>query len=663
MRILLVCALAVFSMLTKAYVIPDECILKDQDTVNELQAMLKSDKCSGIDTKNTIATETNAKVYLTSSSLLELPYAFTFVFEQGAQWHIGESTQIELLGKIETPNNIRNRLFFGDGNVIRPRAPLLEMNACPISSLVAYPEWFGAVVDDGIDDSDAISKALLLGERVELAEGNYHLKSRLVLDRNQSLIGMGMSLSRLTQMANANILQFDDKEMFQIQDFIVGLASDCATVKDLSILGNLLPDDLDPLSDLRENIGIDPLVSGIQISSHMNWKPRTPPIKAIVVKNVEIYYPASSCINMQSDRAAHDVLIEGVICNARNSRINTSGLTIEGFHYDDEHANKFYDIRVKNSTFNGGTWGLYIAGASKFLFENSTVNTDAILESQQVHGSINAALFYTGDVGHSITATIKNSSFNLMKPSINTRAVIELAGRGYAKDLEQALPYLIEKESSIQFENTSLTSAEYPYTKLIPLVLDNTGFKKQVEFLFTSFIGGSNAIFAGDPEPTEPVKNFGATVYIASSGATEIRDLNAQEIESHRMHHSKFFISQSQFYRQAGSSIKQNYGALSVFDTTFYDIGLSPELIDEPIIDLGIPTEFGQWVSGYNIQNNGYSGVYATAFLRLPGVALTQNTLWNANSSFATSQSRPADKMESIRCYPKIGMCRQDGYY
>lgn len=614
--------------------VPD-CQLRDGDTQAELQQKV-STGCTRI------TTAAAATVRLDAATPLALPQVITLVFGLHARWDLSARTSVTVLGHYEIPD-VREVVFTGSGHIVT--APNYDGITCGRPLRNAYPEWFGAVADDGLDDSDAILRALSFGDSVILAAGTYDTHNRIMLVRNQTLSGQGVSVTKLSQLPDARLVHYstdpsnpDSQEWSDImlQDFIVGLNSDCAAVKNLSILGNRLPDDLGQLSNLQSVFGADPLVSGIQISSHTGWTLGAPPIKNILVENVEVYLPASNCINIQSDRAATDVLIDGLVCNVRN-RFNTSGLTIEAFH--PTYANKFQNITVRHASFTGGTSVLYIAGVTNFVLEDSNVTGGA--------GTLLGALFYTSDNGHLITATVRRTSFALMNPQPNALAVIELAARGYVKDREMVFPFLVELPSSITFEGGTIQSAAYPAGTLVPLVWDNIGFHARADFDSVTFHGGSNAVLAGDP--LVPAA-FGSTVYVQNpdGGATTVRDVTPGEIDTYRMYHSNFYFSKAHFEDQAGSAIKVEHGSCQAYDSVFTDIGLDPASLDLPIIELGTPSPYNPQMSGFDFDS--YSGVNATVFLRMPS---SLSIAWGANNvAFATANSRPANLMDSIRLRP-----------
>jgi hypothetical protein len=610
--------------------------LHDGDT----QAQLEQKVSAGC---ITIATAAGATVALDSTAPISIPSTVTVSFGLHSRWTLSAQTSVTLLGAYDIPD-VRETVFPGPGHIVT--GPSYDGMTCARTLRVAYPEWFGAVPDDGLDDSDAILRALSFGDSVILAAGTYDTHQRIMLSRNQQLSGQGISISKLSQMADAHLVQYSTDPMspayqewhdIMLQDFIVGLNSDCAAVTGLSILGNLLPDDLSSLSNVRALLGNDPIVSGIQISSHTGWTLGTPPIRNILVRDVEVFLPDSACINIQSDRAAKDVLIDHVVCSARNTHGNTCGMTIEAFH--PTYANKFENITVKNSTFTGGVFGLYIAGVTNFVIEDSDVVGKP--------GTLLGALFYTSDNGHLITATVTRTNFSVMDPQPGTLAVIELAARGYVKDLENVFPFLVEQDTSIGFTGGTIQSAAYPAGNLVPLVLDSVGFHGVTKFDSVTFHGGSNAFLAGDPLTPSA---FGTTVYVQNpDGApTTVRDLLPGEVDTYRMYHSNLYFSAAHFDDQAGSSIKLEHGACEAHDSVFTDIGLDPASLDLPIIELGSPSPYNPAMSAFD--GNAYSGVNATAFLRMPSsLSITWGT---GNVAFSTANSRPASQMDSIRLRP-----------
>lgn len=621
------------------------CTLVDGDTDAQLRNMLQAG-CA------TLQTAAGARVVLQPGENVTIPAATTLRLEEGASWLLGDDASVLVEGPYELPM-VREQFFFGKGRIARAPSSVSPLGGdngttCAPPSRIAYPEWFGAKVDDQVDDAPAIARALALGDAIDLAAGRYQVAHRILLDRHQTLRGAGMSVTRINQAADASIVQYAtdpadpnyaDWRAYLLQDFIVGLASDCATVHDLSIIGSDLPDDLSGLSNVKAALNTDPLVSGIQISSSMRWRLGDPPIQNIEVRDVEIYRAASNCINIQSDRAATDVTIRGVRCEARQTRSNTSGLTIEAFH--PTYANKFERIAVYDSSFRGGTWGLYIAGVTDFSFINSTVEMGP--------GATNAALFYTSDNGHPITAKVRGSRLSLMTPWASSRAVVELAGRGYVKDVAGSFPFMQATESSLVMEDSIIESSEYksanPSAAMIPLLWDVIGMREPVAITRTEFRGGSVGITGGDPL-NDAV--FGAVVY--DRVAEVERDLTLAEIESLSAYHSNFVVSLAQFRGQAGSAIRLNRGALQVYDTTFYNVGTQPVTANLPIVDLGAPSPFHPMRNAFAF--NGFSGVNANSFLRIRSNVLSESTTYGTNNAFATAQSRRPETMETILLAP-----------
>lgn len=60
-----------------------------------------------------------------------------------------------------------------------------------------YPEAFGAVADDAIDDYSALTNCLATYNRVELGRGIYLTSNKIVMGHNQSILGMGKDITTL----------------------------------------------------------------------------------------------------------------------------------------------------------------------------------------------------------------------------------------------------------------------------------------------------------------------------------------------------------------------------------------------------------------------------------------------------------------------------------
>ncbi len=617
------------------------CTLINGDGLPQLQSLVASG-CT------TITTAADATVNLSTTTPYTVPSTVTVAFLTGAKWSLGANTTITLDGPYAIPSD-GNTYFIGTGKIVSRET--YATSTCPVSKRVAYPEWFGARVNDSQDDSDAITKAFGLGNFVQLKAGTYDVKSRIWIDRGGTITGAGQSLTTLRQMRDANLIYYPDAthasyaelwSQILLQDFIIGLASNCSSAIDLTIDGSLLPDDLSQLSNTKSSFGTDPIVSAIQVSTSGGWQLGDPPIHNISIKNLTITLPASNCITLQSSRAADGVFIDSVTCSARTSRPNTSGMTIEAFH--PTHANAFKNITVSNSTFTGGTYGLYIAGVQNLLIDHVTVTGTL--------GTVMAALFYTSDNGHSTTATVTNSTFSHPYPTASTEAVIKIAGRGYVKDLENVFPYLRDATTSLAFENTTISSTEYPTSPLIPLVRDVIGFTKPVTFKNTIFMGGSYGILAADP--ADPAK-FGGQVYIQNPNGTAstMRDVTDAEISTNGVRHSDFVVSlTSKFYRQALSAIHVKLSSVKIFDTNFYNIGTSPNAVGFPVVNIGTLSPFSPATAPqFNIQYNSYSGLNANAFVQTPQTLLNSSLLIKNNALFKVD-SNSRTSMESLRIVP-----------
>ncbi|MBL7672352.1 MAG: hypothetical protein JNM39_17865 [Bdellovibrionaceae bacterium] len=583
------------------------CELYDGGTLADLRAAISAN-CLDI---NTVP---GAHVTLEAPNGAELiiPDKVKLRFQGGALWTIQKGIKIHLMGDFSVATE-RRQFFNGPGQIISHDT--YDGLGCPILKRVVFPEWFGAIVNDGADDSVAILKALAFGNFIAMAGGIYDVRNRLPLLRHQTISGAGKSVTRINQMATANLIQYsapgnpghENWTDISLQDFIISLTSDCSRVEHLSILGHEVPNDTSSLSNVKAKFGIDPLISGIQISSHYGWRAGEPPVKNVAVNDVEVFKALSICLNIQSDRGARDVLIDGLTCTARTNRPNTAGLSIEAFH--PTAANHYENITVKNSTFNGGIWGFYIAGVKNFVADNVRITMQP--------GGYQAVLWYASDSGHTTTGSIKNSSITFDAPSGQATSLIDVNARGFAKDRDGIFPYLIEVGSSLSIENCTLSSAEYGVAKLIPLLKDSIGVKGSISVVNSKFIGGSYAILADNERDPE---SFGATVYIASgnpSVPTTIRDVTNQEISNYRLKHSDFEITSSQFYRQAMTAIRAKAAAIKVKYSLFSNIGVAPSAAGFGIIDLRGLSSFD--LTGNYFFSNSYSTINNSMFVRAPG--------------------------------------------
>jgi hypothetical protein len=614
------------------------CQLHDGGTLADLKTALAAG-CAEI------TTLAGAHVTLEGAAGTEsvpIPAGVSLVFRDGAAWTLADGLTVTVTGGYTVPT-VRSRVFDGAGHIVSVDG--YDDLGCPNQTRTAYPEWFGAVANDGNDDSDALLRALAFGNRVELAAGTYDVRDRLPLLGHQTLTGVGKSITYLSQMPDAHVINYaqpgtpgyETWTNILLQDFIVSLTSDCTHVEHLSILGDRVPDDPSALSNVKAALGSDPLVNGIQISSHYGWTLGQPPVKNTVVSDVEVFRPLSACINIQSDRGAENVMIDGVACNARTWRQNTSGMTIEAFH--PTVANIYRNVTVKNSSFTGGIWGFYIAGVTDLLIDDVTLTMEP--------GSAEAVLWYTGDSGHKTTGTITNSKLRYDAPSANAVALLDINARGYVKDTQGVFPYLVDVGTGLAIENTSLTSAELGATKLIPLVKDSIGITGLLKISGTTFAGGSYGILGDDEANPEA---FGATVYVQNAGAaTTIRDVTPEEIAQFHLKHSDYEIAQSTFEHQAMAAVRLKAASVNVHDSTFDNVGLSPNAAGLGVIDLRGLSYLN--TAGNSFTDNAYSTVNNAAFVRVPSSDPYPVTFVRNSYVAFDASSKPSASVDSLVSY------------
>ncbi|MBR2327135.1 MAG: right-handed parallel beta-helix repeat-containing protein [Clostridia bacterium] len=120
------------------------------------------------------------------------------VMLEGAKFKIHEDSAVKVQGgSFVAP---KEQIFTGEGTV-----------GGFINVPNVYPEWFGAVVNDGKDDSEAIAAALRANGKVTFSEGEYNIEKSVDLSHIPNSIvdifGAGADKTKIT-IAN-NIIGFD----------------------------------------------------------------------------------------------------------------------------------------------------------------------------------------------------------------------------------------------------------------------------------------------------------------------------------------------------------------------------------------------------------------------------------------------------------------------
>ena len=558
-----------------------------------------------------ISTLPNTDFRIQGHESIQIDPKITIVIPENSRWFLEE--EILLQGGHFEISSLDKQVFFGSG-IIRAASQAIDQESCSLNGQIARPEWFGAKVNDGLDDSLAISKAIDMGKQIILVEGRYDIQNRLWLKNGESLKGQGPLKTILKQSAQFNYVKIDDKELWaqlNHSDFIVGLDSDCSKVSDLQIDSTGSPNQVTYQSKAGVQIGFT-LINGISISTHRMWLTnRLKQIQNTEVSRVKIVKPMSNCLAFFSYTGVKNSKVEQVECLARNNNSGQAGLTIESFHPNPAIANPYEGISISKSIFQGGYTGIYLAGAKSVQIEDTTVQGDL--------GTSVPLFIYTGDSGRSTNVSISNSYFSLMEPGDRSLAVVQLIGRNIRKDREGDHPFLkLPQDGGTSFscyQCTLVSKANDGNEKLVPLILDSMGFTDTVILKKTQFLGGSYALLGQSNND-----DFGASVVIENPNPKEnsvVRDVTSYELYDYKLYHSDFQINQGHFVNQSLSSVRLNWGTLSVYDSTFQDIGTSLASQELPILDIGYNSPFHNKIK-MSFFNNSFSAIHSNAFLRIP---------------------------------------------
>ncbi len=136
--------------------------------------------------------------YYLKSDVVNFSNKIAVVMLDGAVFKIHEDSAVKVnTGSFDAP---KAQIFTGDGEVSG------FVNVPNI-----YPEWFGAKVNDGKDDSDAIQKAVRTGGKVTFLEGEYNIDKSVLLGNIAGNVvdfyGAGADKTKIT-FAN-DIIGFD----------------------------------------------------------------------------------------------------------------------------------------------------------------------------------------------------------------------------------------------------------------------------------------------------------------------------------------------------------------------------------------------------------------------------------------------------------------------
>ena len=145
------------------------------------------------------------------NGMLQIPVGVNLIFEEGAIFKLGAEATFNMNGR----------------NIIAPKTQIFDvadgakiMGSGFFSASVGCPEWFGAKVNDDIDDSKAINYAVGCFATVEFSEGTYNVDKNVDLNTESkthtSLIinGAGKDKTVLKVAPNVKCFFFDGSKVF-----------------------------------------------------------------------------------------------------------------------------------------------------------------------------------------------------------------------------------------------------------------------------------------------------------------------------------------------------------------------------------------------------------------------------------------------------------------
>ena len=140
-----------------------------------------------------------AGTYFIKEDSVSIPYRVGMIMQEGASFKLGEDGTLKINScAFSAP---KAQLFFGEGTVS-------GFGSVPN----VLPEWYGAVADDGKDDSEAIGKAIRYAGKVTFGEGTYNIDKTISLKggfmgSGMNLIGCGADKSKL--VLGPDVIGFD----------------------------------------------------------------------------------------------------------------------------------------------------------------------------------------------------------------------------------------------------------------------------------------------------------------------------------------------------------------------------------------------------------------------------------------------------------------------
>lgn len=632
-------------------VISSKCEIKNGDGPSEIDTLVKAG-CAELVTK------AGTVVVFDTRNTYKIPAQVKLLFEEGALWKIKSGTNVEVSGTYSIPS-VRKKFFSIESGGKISSVWQNATKSCGLEAKKSYPEWFGAVPNDSVDDSIEIRHAVEFGNRVELGAGQYDIKNRIILNRNQSFIGAGQDVTKLVHDAQPNLLQWDAKGVFKEVgwiDFVLGIDSNCVTVRDFAIDASK-PDEqgVRDLTNFDEKVGVLN-VSAIKISLGNDWVKNLAPISNITLTNLKINKPVNSCIYVWSNRSAKDIAMDNITCVARDTQnYQSSGISLSG--QVAKEPNRISNVSIKNSSFTGGRWTVYIAGVTNMVIDNTTIVAR--------ENALSAIKFYTSDIGDPSTVTIKNSRISHMTPSkttfTNTKdelAVIHVVGRPLHCDMV-GIPCLTTPQTGLTIENSTIETSKDAAVQ-VPLIRESIGLTDGVTIKNSTFIGGSFALLAAHPTDNSLYGGFKLTKQkivsplcdVVLTGYETPCDFTEEELKTYKLKHSSFILRGNTFRDQAEAAVRLNFASLDARGNSFIGTGQRNNAVTRGAIELLSMSPFDTQSSPKNtISSNTFSSITNSSFVKMYPSVKFEDLKYTNNPGTTKDGALSEDKQISF--YPE----------
>jgi hypothetical protein len=97
-----------------------------------------------------ISTLQNTDFHIQGNESIQIDPKIAIVIPENSRWFLEENILLQG-GRFEI-SSLDKQVFFGPG-IIRKAVQEIDQESCSLAGQMARPEWFGAKVNDGLDDS------------------------------------------------------------------------------------------------------------------------------------------------------------------------------------------------------------------------------------------------------------------------------------------------------------------------------------------------------------------------------------------------------------------------------------------------------------------------------------------------------------------------------